>query len=266
VGESLPLGFGVTSFMVFDIVCFQGTNLCDNPLATREKVILEVVSSKFFGLEQKWRRGAMPLQQHDVVYFPILINRKKLFPLSELAQLTRFLQVDPVTGHRLYVEKEGSKLKRYHLSDGLILTHVGAYMSGSDGHVSFKWKYAELVSIDFVLAKNGRQFEFYLAGDHQDLLRVRAGERIIENEDDLKGALIQGCCASPKDPLAVLGRPHEPVVVELGFNRASGLWVFHCVRSKRLPNHVTVGFQTMEQMVEIAIELPELVQLFQRMR
>jgi hypothetical protein len=64
------------------------------------------------------------------------------------------------------------------------------------------------------------------------------------------------------DPLSALDRQREATVVELGFNRSSGQWVFHCLRSKRLPNHVTVGFQTMEQMMENPLELPELAQLF----
>ncbi len=264
-GESLPLGFGVPSFMVFDIVRCQGANLCDEPLATREKAVLEQISSKFFELEQKWRARAMgdaPPKINELVYCPIFINRKKLFPLTDLAHLARLLQLDPVTNHRLYVEKDGGKLKRYHLSDGLVLTHVGPYASGSDGDLSFKWKYAELISVDFVLARNGRRFEFFLAGNQQDLLLVRSGERGVENEDDLKAALIQERGADARDPLAVLDRQSEPVVAELGFNRSSGLWVFHCLRSKRLPNHVTVGFQTMEQMMETPLELPELIQLF----
>jgi hypothetical protein len=265
--QSFPLGFGVPSFMVFDIVRCQGSNLCDEPLAAREKAVLEQVSGKFLELEQKWRArimGDAPPKSNELVYFPIFINRKKLFPLAELAQLTRLLQVDPVTSHRLYMERDGIKLKRYHLSDGLVLTHVGPYASGSEGDYSFKWKYGELVSLDFVLARNGRRWEYYLAGNQQDLLLVRSGERGVENEEDLKAALIQERGADARDPLAVLDRQKEPVVVELGFNRSTGLWVFHCLRSKRLPNHVTVGFQTMEQMMETPLELPELVQLFRK--
>jgi hypothetical protein len=263
--ESFPLGFGVPSFMVFDIVRCQGSSLCDEPLATREKAVLEQVSGKFFEMEQKWRARVMgdaPPKSNELVYFPIFINRKKLFPVADLAQLTKLLQVDPVTSHRLYMERDGNKLKRFHLSDGLVLTHAGPYASGSEGDYSFKWKYDELVSVDFVLARNGRRWEFFLAGNHQDLLLVRSGERGVEKEDDLKAALIQERGADVRDPLAVLDRQRESVVVELGFNRTTGLWVFHCLRSKRLPNHVTVGFQTMEQMMETPLELPHLVELF----
>ncbi len=263
-GEVLHLGFGVPSFMVFDIVACQGSNLCDEPLARREKTLLEQVSARFFELEHKWRVAAMDMMPNpfDLVYFPIFVNRKRLFPLADLAHLSRLLHREPVTGHRLYVERDGPKLKRYHLSDGLVLTHIGPYVSGGDGDLSFKWKYSELISIDFVLVRSGRRFEFYLAGNHQDLLLVRAGSRSVENEDDLKTALMQDRGADPSDPFALLDKQREPVVVELGFNPASGQWTFHCLRSKRLPNHITVGFQTMEQMMETPLELAELVQIF----
>jgi hypothetical protein len=261
--ESFFLGVGVPSFMVFDIVVCQGVNLHDEPLSARESAVLERISSRFATLEREWRNSDAVKKCHssDWVYFPVFINRKKLFPLSEMGQLSQFLQ--PLDGKRMYIEKDGSgKLKRYHLSDGLVFTHQGPYSSRL-----FKWKYPELVSVDFVLIRSERAgvIEFYLKGDVDNgLVRVRTtSEQCVENEEDLKRALVVERNADPNDPLSRLEMQHEPLVVaELTFNRSSGMWSFHRLCAKRMPNHVTVGVQTMEHMMETPLEIGELVSLF----
>lgn len=62
--------------------------------------------------------------------------------------------------------KKKGRLKRYHKSDGLVLTHTGPYAAGL-GDFSFKWKYPELISIDFQLIRTHRQIELHLAGNNK---------------------------------------------------------------------------------------------------
>ena len=260
-GEVFQLGFGVPTYMVFDIVTLNGRNLHDEPLAVREQAILEQVSSKFVELEQRSRKRTDLVPQH-MVYFPIFINRKKLFSVGELGRLESLMHTTK-DGKRLYLEKVGSSLKRFHLSDGLILTHCGPYFAGM-GDCSFKWKYAELVSIDFALGRghNGRRMELYLGGSNELVLVKHDEKPILENEDALKKALVAEKGAPASDPLSYLDK--NRVIVELAFNRDTGCWIFECIRTKLNPNHITVGFQTMEQMMETPITIQELKQHFSR--
>ncbi len=80
----------------------------------------------------------------------------------------------------------------------------------------------------------------------------------------MAAALVKERNAPSNDPYSILDRNREPVIAELAFNRDSGLWIFHRLREKRTPNHVTVGFQTMEQIMEKPIDLIELISIFGR--
>lgn len=91
---------------------------------------------------------------------------------------------------------------------------------------------------------------------------VRRDSNLIENLDDLRSALVSERGAPVSDPLSVLDRNKDPVVAELAFNRESGMWNFHRLREKRIPNHITVGFQTNEQIMERPLDIPELMSLF----
>jgi hypothetical protein len=140
----------------------------------------------------------------------------------------------------LVIRISKERFKRYHQSDGLVLTHVGPYASGV-GDYSFKWKYPELISVDFQLVRVGRRIEFHLGGANgKDTVCVRTSERAAENDDALMAALVEQRGASPHDPLSLLNKNQEPVIAEMTFNRETGMWVFHGLRSKRTPNHVRI--------------------------
>jgi hypothetical protein len=102
-GENFYLGFGVPIFIVFDILAQQGSFLCDEPLAVREKALFDVIA-QFSKLERESRKK-LPSNMRNLVYFPFFINRKKLFPLSELAQLSLLLSTS--AGDRIYLERDG---------------------------------------------------------------------------------------------------------------------------------------------------------------
>lgn len=104
---------------------------------------------------------------------------------------------------------------------------------------------------------------FFIA--KQELLCVRRDSRLVENEGELAAALVrERGGGGESEPLALLDRGREPVVAELAFNRETGQWVFHRLREKRTPNHVTVGFNVMEQMMERPLELAELITRWQK--
>jgi hypothetical protein len=102
-GENFYLGFGVPVFIVFDILAQQGSFLCDERLDVREKAIFDV-TTQFSKLERESRKK-LPTNMRNLVYFPFFINRKKLFPLSELGQLSLLLSTS--AGDRIYLERDG---------------------------------------------------------------------------------------------------------------------------------------------------------------
>jgi hypothetical protein len=295
---------GAPVFVAFDLLAYKGF-LCDEPLAKREQVLMEV-TSKFFQKESAARNRGMVQDPRRMVYFPFFLNRKKLFPAQELGHLCKLLKTLPESGERLYVERDqgavccslllllfsffllssfffllsssfslSGRLKRFHKSDGLVLTHLGPYAAGL-GDFSFKWKYPELISIDFQLIRTTRHVEFHLAGNNkvwmlarvcgfshfQESICVRRDADMIENDGVLRAALIAERGAPASDPFSVLEKNRDPVIAELAFNRESGRWIFHRLREKLTPNHISVGFQTMEQIMERPLETSELMTLF----
>lgn len=163
--DAFHLAPGAPVFVAFDVLAYRGV-LCDEPLARREQALVEI-TSRFFQKEAAARHRPPGPDFRRLVYFPFFLNRKKLFPLTELAQLSRLLHTLPGSGVRLYIEKDQGRLKRFHKTDGLVLTHIGPYVRLAAGDGSFKWKYPELVSVDFQLVRSGRVFEFLLAGQNK---------------------------------------------------------------------------------------------------
>jgi hypothetical protein len=60
------------------------------------------------------------------------------------------------------------------------------------------------------------------------------------------------------DPLSILDPTSSRVVLELSFNKHSGRWIFHCLRTKLQPNHVSVVFETLCQIAEVPITMDDL--------
>ena len=101
---------GAPVFMVFDVLAYRGF-LCDELLAKREQVMMEV-TAKFFQKESTARNRHVISDSRRMVYFPFFLNRKKLFPLSDIAQLSKLLHTFPGSGERLYVERDQGFWKR----------------------------------------------------------------------------------------------------------------------------------------------------------
>ena len=232
----------------------------------REALLLSRVTGPFIEGDRRLRQR-LAAGERVPPFSPLFITRKKQFAPSELASLARLL-VTASSGQRFYTERESKEqLKRFHLSDGLVLPHVGPYFSGLP-LACLKWKYPELISIDFRVVSRPpyRFFELQVLGPSPPgaapaLLTVRSEPNLVENMDAFARALVRERGAPPADPLACLAPGAEPVIAELSYNKRSGRWVFHCLRRKRLPNFVTVAFQTMEQIMDEPITIKELIEI-----
>lgn len=106
--ESFHLTPGAPVFVAFDLLSYKG-NLCDEPLAKREQALMDV-TSRFFQKESASRSRGIVADPRRLVYFPFFLNRKKLFPSSELGQLAKLLRTVPDSGERMYVERDQGSL------------------------------------------------------------------------------------------------------------------------------------------------------------
>lgn len=258
------LGIGVPSYMAFDLISCNGEKLCDEPFHTREERLYQSVALAFDNGRRRFTTGSFSPDR--LVYSPMYLTRKKFFPSHDFSPLLQLLQhrsSDPVY---CYVERQApphsSVLRRYHASDGAIFVHCGPYHSPC-----FKWKFPSLVSLDLTVRASRhpphRRYDLLCAGDTDAFVRLRTADDLNElfsNASDFIHSLVEERGAPSKDPCVVLeGGPG--VVVEACFDRQEGQWRYMCLRRKEKPNHVTVVWQTMEQMCEDQVTLEQLVEL-----
>ncbi len=125
------------------------------------------------------------------------------------------------------------------------------------------------MSVDFLVRRaqprhGPPQYHVFAGGAQGELVLLRRESELVENMADLQEALVRERGAPLADPLAPLDGPASAVVMELAFNRDSGRWVFHCLRTKLQPNFISVVFETMQQIAEKPITEDDLRKLAMR--
>ena len=262
------LGFGVPSFMIFDTVSLNGTVLTRENHSIREQKTADFFLAPFYAKDRAWKERVASgmVSGPSSVFFPFFLHRKKQYSGCDLEHLAKRLVT--IKEQRYYQEMENPKtLKRFHLTDGLILVHKGPYIIGAGEFQSFKWKYPELISIDFsiVLNTQNQHFDFLANGPNNTPIVVRSEPILTENDADFLRALVKQRpeLASASNPLITAltpGSSTNPVIAELSFNRHSGMWHFHRLRDKA-PNFISVVFQTMEEIMEEPISIEYLAHM-----
>lgn len=262
------LAVGAPCFCVFDAICIDGESLLHRSLNEREQAILEKIIQPYAERvsELDWpttKKSATQLSPQARAYMPCFVSRKKQYAPEQFHLLRALIKHSPSQGYMIQEPQEGKhRWKRIHNTDGLVFTHVGPYKEKALGFC-WKWKFPELMSVDFLVRRisyrNSLQYVLLAAGEGDDLVSVTAPSmELVENMDDLAEALIHERGAPNDDPFSILEGSASRVITELAFNRKTGRWLFECLRTKLQPNHITIVFDTMQQIAEDPITLEDL--------
>ena len=117
------------TFMIFDVIKWQGISLADEPLTKRLDYISRAVS---------WYRNDFLQKYHK--NHPFSFVGKKFFSKNEFSELQKQISLNE-KNERIYDDKR----VRCHKTDGFIITPDEPYSPKGTPNL-YKWKYADLVS------------------------------------------------------------------------------------------------------------------------
>jgi len=224
------------TFMIFDILKYEGEIVSQHPLPQRLDCVRKVVSS-YRDLEQSLGGNVLPFQ---------LIG-KNLRPMKQFRSIAD--KIVKKGDKRLYDDQTN---RRCHLTDGFIFTPPGAYNPCSTENL-FKWKYVDMLSVDFqILPKKGR---LMMACTGDGNTKVYCQE--LDQSGDCYKRVLEIANKNKKPEEANGGvddfrwLEDKPMIVEMTFNASTGLWVFHLERrDKNTPNYISVVFDTLKSIAE----------------
>jgi len=221
------------TYMIFDVIQFDGQFIGDLPFAQRMQRIGTIV---------QWHRTegqkTAPFQMIGKIFYP----KEKFETLKEHIK---------VEGRdRIYDDGK----KRRHKTDGFILTPNDAYSPKGTANL-FKWKYSDLLSIDFqIVPDNHGTLMLACGGEGDRLIVCRQLELLEEDENKVKQIIESNRLLRrfERDAHnAWLRRPAGAIILEMTYDPAFGVWRYHLERTdKSKPNHITVVFDTMEAIAE----------------
>ena len=223
-------------FMIFDLVALDGSN-------ERGKIFQD----RLFSLG-----GIVKLYRSNKDKIPFEIIAKIFHPVKNIASILKSFATT-TDGKRVYNDQD----KRFHFTDGIIFAANIPYQNRTNKSM-FKWKYPELISVDFKLSfkeppRNLNKWSEYLwfscfDDDLQDIFCRRAEFspeqwKLIERDISILGKSVN---LNLYQTLL-----QKPIIIECCFNRNSGLWIYHKIRADKTdPNHISIVFDTLESIAE----------------
>eukprot|EP00300_Choanocystis_sp_HF-7_P002093 c11637_g1_i1.p1 GENE.c11637_g1_i1~~c11637_g1_i1.p1 ORF type:complete len:657 (+),score=145.33 c11637_g1_i1:32-2002(+) len=221
-------------FIVFDLISIGGQTVAHEPLFSRFSRITEFVGMTFDQHRQSsstFAIGALPLV------------RKVWYPLPQLRDLFKCIQQVDESVY-LYNPRDN---KRYHHTDGIIFAPNTPYVCGTNQHY-YKWKWANQVTIDFLVKVEGDAIVLFVQGPNEILdMTPQIGLHPMTRERILAEAHTRG---------------GMPVVWELGFEKQTGYWKAKCLRSdKDKGNFILTAVDALMQLAE-NLEQNDLIKIF----
>lgn len=227
-------------FLLFDCVRYQSDSVAHMPLDGRLQMIGKFVV-------------AFRQQFPDTRFHPFGILGKTVTPKSHLNSIVGNISMD-TAGRRVYMEGDGQK--RCHLTDGLIFTPSRLPYHFGTCHTMFKWKYVELLSIDFALRFENppdphryqnnpdprfRKVELSINMNQGKPSRCKTTELLQYDYE----RLLYDLAAHNMNPRS------ERIIAEMAFEPRDSSWRYHRLRvDKKNPNHISIAFDTMEAIAE----------------
>jgi len=236
---------GSYSYIAFDILIIGGNNIESETFYKRQ----EILSQRFLSIVYNVFR-CVPMA------FPFFISKKKFF--DEADQLERLLKKTN-NGSYLYTEintSDGS-IKKYHNTDGIIITHKGKYCHRAKAPFTYKWKFQELITADFrIIIQKNRMYA--LQGwlkNNQHVTLIQSSELPFTNNSKFLNDLNDVDLLNPKNV----------IIVELSFDKSNGNWKYVKIRNeKHNANHITVLFSIMEEIAEDSLTIKDIVKFFKK--
>jgi hypothetical protein len=235
------LGVGVPCFIIFDVLYFQGVSLLDEPFSERCKVVRNSIIAPF-------RLALDENRYHCHLY----MDRKVWLEAHCVATIAqRFFDFN---GQKLFLQQSAQDrvLKLLHSCDGLIFSHRGPYTLGTTSPFSWKWKFADQLTIDVAVVSDEKNQLSMCGLSEGSLIPVIRRVDALENVDKLRKIIIASHVFQSSNISSL-------IIIEISFHKKSGKWRFHHIRNKFHPNSVHVIMETMEAIAEDPITIEEVI-------
>jgi len=214
-------------FLVFDILMVNGEYHGNKNLKERLEVIGKVITEF---------RGHIDL---NIVPFEII--GKKFWKKEDIKFLTSCIKEDS-KGEHFFDDND----KRCHKTDGIIFTPVNESYTLKTCSTLLKWKYLDLMTVDFRLVPNTEEgtISFYLMGPNNEEIETFR-QKIFHQ--DLEKLRRDWTTLGDKNPIA-----------ECFYDKWIGFWRYKLMRiDKAHPNYIRILIETLEVLAE-AINIDEI--------
>lgn len=235
------LGVGVPCFIIFDVLYFQGGSLLDKAFPERCQVVRNSIIAPF-------RLALAENRYHCHLY----MDRKVWLEAHCVAAIAH--RLFDFNGQKLFLQQSAQDrvLKLLHSSDGLIFSHRGPYTLGTTSPFSWKWKFADQLTVDVAVVSDEKN-QLTLCGlSEGSLIPVIRFINALENVDDLRKIMIASHVFQSSNISSL-------IIIEISFNKKTGKWRFHLIRNKVHPNSIHVIMETMEAIAEDPITIEEVI-------
>lgn len=209
------------NFLIFDCIIYNGHHVGKLNLDERLSKVGEIISN--------YRRS---MASSSFRKFPFLLIGKVMLPKRQIKQVLNNIK-------DRHNEKVFEDEKRCHRVDGLIFTSKNTPYKLKTDQLLFKWKYVELLSVDFKIEfKDNNTANLYLTGDYNKPVRCFTANLLEEDIINIKNDIAK--------------ESHlEEYIVELVYDKNNSVWRYRNLRpDKNTPNHITTGFGTLISVIE----------------
>lgn len=226
------------NFLMFDSVMINGHFIGSMILEERLKMSISSIVNRY-------RNNRPPGSSSHEGSDPFQFLGKFMMPKSKIHNIIRL--ISDKNGGRFFDDSQ----RRCHKVDGLIMAPGSTPYQLKTDKEMFKWKYLDLVSIDFRVEKLSKtSVDLCLGTEKYNFIKcistylTEEDYNAITNDIRLEQVKV--------------------VIAEFVFNKKEGMWRYKHLRpDKDKPNHLTIGFSTMESVIE-DVETEEVVSIMSK--
>jgi mRNA guanylyltransferase len=216
-------------FIAFDLLGIGGNSVMHEPFVKRLQVLQQIVG--FY--DSKRAQFGMGV---------IDMFMKKWTKKSDICSIFSNIKLENGLGEPRTYNYKGTRTNMHHYTDGIIFAPMGPYIIGSAGDRYLKWKWGDLVTVDFKVQINNEGMKFFAGGDSGDDIDFT---RSVSMEEDEREKLTQALRQNARGAVVTKG------VAELGLEPTTGMWQYKLLRpDKKQGNHYTVVVDTLMQLAQ----------------
>jgi hypothetical protein len=213
-------------FIAFDLLGVAGQTVVHEPFLKRLGVLHQIVQC-YDKQRQRFGLGVVDMFM------------KKWVPKADICSIFDNIKVEQGLGEPRTYNYKG---RMHHYTDGIIFAPVGPYIIGSAGDQYLKWKWGDLVTVDFKVAVTSEGMSFFAGGNQGDDVDFT---KSVAMDDSEREKLTKALRSNSRGAVAPRG------VAELGLEPTTGMWIYKLLRpDKKQGNHYTVVVDTLMQLAQ----------------